>query len=157
MRYKLATLPTPSSATGAIEGQRGVVTVSTSSTGTLVLGAIDFARRSLSLFPLLGRSVKSAYRKHATCHCQPEHRARPALRLQENEQWCARIRVLRNGAHSRPEFRNFCRVLTASSPTGEFPRPPWRACRPPRPPCPGRRQHRRRGCCRLNPARTVFL
>ena len=36
------------------EGHRGVVTVWTGSTGTLVLGAIDFACRSLSLFQLLG-------------------------------------------------------------------------------------------------------
>ena len=55
------------------------------------------------------------------------------------------------------DFRNCYRVLTASSPTGEFPRPPRRACRPPHPPCQGRRLHRRPNRCRFRAARTPSL
>jgi hypothetical protein len=71
--------------------------------------------------------------------------------------YASHIRAGRKRPHGifQPEFRNFCRVLTASPPTGGVPpRPPRRACRPPRPPCPNRRLHRRPECCRLTPART---
>jgi hypothetical protein len=54
-RFKVATLPTPSSSTGAMKGQRGMVTGWTGSTGTLVHAAIDFAcRRFSACFGLLG-------------------------------------------------------------------------------------------------------
>jgi hypothetical protein len=48
-------------------------------------------------------------------------------------------RVPPERARSRPEFRNSCRVLTASSPTGGGPQTSRRACRPRIPPAPNRR------------------
>ena len=69
------------------------------------------------------RSVKSACRKHAASHCQPEHRARPALRLQEHQQWCARIRVLRNAAYTVWNLETFVEYLPRPRQLGPPPGP----------------------------------
>ena len=93
------------------DGHRGVVAVWTGSTGTLVFGAIDFACRSLRLFQMrgIGRGIRVS--KHAACHCQSEHRARPTLRRREHQEGCAPISYL-----------------------GAFPPAAAEACRRPHPP-----------------------
>jgi hypothetical protein len=79
-------------------------------------------------------SVKSTYRKHAACHCQPEHRARPVLRLQEHQQWCARTRVLRNTAHSGRNLETFVEYLPRPRQLGSSPDPPGGRAAPRIPP-----------------------
>jgi hypothetical protein len=137
------------------EGHRGVVTVWTSSTGTLAFGAIDFACRSLSWFSCRAevREIRvSKARRLSLPTRTPRTTGTPSTGT--SAMVCTNQSPER-GIYSM-EFRNFCRVLTASSPTGDTPPGPHggRAA-PPHPPCPGRRQYRRRRCCRLNPARTA--
>ena len=105
----------------------------TGPTGGSILGAIDFPCRSLSLRSAAGHcAMKSAYRKFAAGDCQPDtaHDRHSVYRNISNgvyEQEYARM-----GHIPRPDFRSFCRVLTASSPTGEVPpRPPSEGVAPP--------------------------
>jgi hypothetical protein len=106
-----------------MKGQRGMVTGWTGSTGTLVLAAIDFAcRRFSACFGLLASVNEVRLFENAlpvsgnpnTAH--DRHSLYRNIRNSVYEQSSPGTRPI-----PRAEFRNFCRVLTASSPTGGVP------------------------------------
>src|SRR5271166_725319 len=65
--------------------------------------------------------MKSANRNSLCVEDNQQHHSRPALRLQEHQQW-RRNRIAPESRRSKDQnCRNFYRVLTASPPTGAFP------------------------------------
>jgi hypothetical protein len=102
--------------------------------GQLVFGAIDVACRSLSSFQNAGhRSVN------------------PPIESTPLSLPIRTPRTTRTPAIGTSTMVRTNRVLGAPRVLAE-----GMACRPPRPPCPGCRQHRGRGCCRLNRPRSCL-